>query len=390
MPEKILFVDDDANLLASCERNLRRRFQIETAEGGELGLQKIAARGPYAVVVSDMQMPGMNGIQFLSTVKERAPDTVRIMLTGNADVEVATGVVNEGNIFRFLTKPCLPEVLAKALEDALGQHRLVMAEKELLGKTLSGSIKLLTDILSIVDTPSFGRTQVLRELITEGTEKLGIQNAWEIHLAVMLAPIGYVTVPAETMVKARAGEVLSKVEEQMVARLPDTAAKLLANIPRLEGVANIVRYQHKNFNGSGLPADSVSGEAIPQGARLLKIFWDMFQLEKTGLSRLEALDELAGRSGWYDPQLLASVRAINIGGAGAPSDKPGARFVSLSVKDLAPGMMLHSDIVTKDGMMIIAGGHRINGMILEKIQNFESISGIREPIFVTDPHSASK
>jgi hypothetical protein len=240
-----------------------------------------------------------------------------------------------------------------------------------------------------VDTPSFGRTQILRDLIAEGTEKLGIENAWEIHLAVMLAPIGYVTVPAETMVKARAGEVLSKVEEQMVARLPDTAAKLLANIPRLEGVAKIVRYQHKNFNGSGLPSDSVSGEAIPQGSRLLKIFWDMFQLQKTGLARLEALDEMAGRAGWYDPQLLASVRAISIGGTAA-TEKLGARFVSVSVKDLTPGMTLHSDIVTKDGVMIIAGGHKISGMILEKIQNFESISGIREPIFVTDPHSARK
>src|SRR6185437_9822018 len=322
MADKILIVDDDSNLLASCERNLRRRFNVETAEGGQLGLEKIAARGPYAVVISDMQMPGMNGVQFLSIVKERAPEIVRVMLTGNADVETAMRVVNEGNIFRFLTKPCVPEVLTKAIDDALAQYRLLVAEKELLNKTLNGSIKMLTEILSIMDTPSFGRSQVLRDMVAEATEKLGIANAWEIHLAVMLAPIGYVTVPPETMLKTRAGEVLSKVEEQMMERLPDTAAKLLANIPRLEGVANIVRYQHKNFNGSGLPADAVSGEAIPQGARLLKIFWDIFQLEKTGLSRLEALDELTGRSGWYDPQLLASVRAINIGGAGAPSDKP--------------------------------------------------------------------
>jgi response regulator RpfG family c-di-GMP phosphodiesterase len=387
MSEKILFVDDDLNLLASCERNLRRRFQIETAEGGQAGLEKIASRGPYSVVISDMQMPGMNGIQFLSTVKDRAPDTVRIMLTGNANVDVAMGVVNEGNIFRFLTKPCPPEVLTKAVDDALAQYRLIVAEKELLNKTLSGSIKLLTDILSIVDTPSFGRTQIMRDMIAEATDKLGIKNGWEIHLAVMLAPIGYVTVPPETMVKARAGEVLSKVEEQMVAKLPDTAAKLLANIPRLEGVSKIVRYQQKHFNGCGFPADSVSGEAIPQGSRLLKIFWDMFQLQKTGLTRLEALDEMETRQGWYDPQMLASVRAISDGSA-VISAKHGGRYVSVSVRNLAAGMMLHSNVLTKDGVMIIAAGHEINQMTLEKIQNFESVSGIREPIFVTDPNAA--
>ena len=162
MNEKILFVDDDANLLAACERNFRRQFQIETAEGGEAGLQKIAERGPFAVVVSDRQMPRMDGIQFLSLVKERAPDTVRIMLTGNADLEGAIKVVNEGNIFRFLTKPCAHEILGKAVADGLTQFRLITAEKELLNKTLSGSIKLLTDILTMMEPRSFGRMQAVR------------------------------------------------------------------------------------------------------------------------------------------------------------------------------------------------------------------------------------
>jgi response regulator RpfG family c-di-GMP phosphodiesterase len=380
MGEKILFVDDDANLLASCERNFRRRYPMETAAGAELGLQKIAAKGPYAVVVSDMQMPGMNGIQFLAAVKERAPETVRIMLTGNADIEVATGVVNQGNIFRFLTKPVPAEVLAKALDDALTQYRLVLAEKDLLNKTLSGSIKLLTDILSIVDTASFGRTQALRELVAEATAKLGLSNAWEIHLAVMLASIGYVTIPPETMVKSRAGQKLTDVEDHMVARLPDTAAKLLSNIPRLEGVAKIVRYQQKAFDGSGFPADAVSGEAIPLGSRLLRIFSDLFDLEKSGLSRSEALDQLKSRQGLYDPQLLASLRAIRT--QGKIVAKADTQSIAVAAKDLTPGMVLYSNVLTKDGVLIITAGHEINEMTLEKIQNFESVSGIQEPIFV--------
>ncbi|HWC58490.1 MAG TPA: HD domain-containing phosphohydrolase [Verrucomicrobiae bacterium] len=386
MAEKILFVDDDANLLSSYERNLRKHFNVETAAGGELGLTKITTRGPFAVVVSDMQMPGMNGIQFLSAVRERTPETVRIMLTGVADVEVATGVVNQGNIFRFLTKPVPQDVLCKALDDALVQYRLVIAEKELLNKTLSGSIKLLTDILSIVDTQSFGRTQALRDLVAESTAKLGLANAWEIHLAVMLAPIGYVTIPPEIMVKSRGGEKLTPVEAQMVARLPDTAAKLLANIPRLEGVANIVRYQQKSFDGTGFPSDSVSGEAIPEGARLLRIFCDMLQLQKNGLSRIEALDQMKCRLGSYDPQLLSLLRAISGEGTSA-TVKSGMHSVAVTVQDLTAGMVLYSNVLTKDGVLIITAGHEINEMTLEKIQNFESISGIREPIFVLSPQA---
>ncbi|HEY9510260.1 MAG TPA: HD domain-containing phosphohydrolase [Verrucomicrobiae bacterium] len=380
MSEKILFVDDDPNLLAACERSFRRRFQLDTAEGGEAGLAKIAERGPYAVVISDRQMPGMDGIQFLSQVRQRVPDTVRIMLTGNVDLEHAVRVVNEGSIFRFLIKPCPQEVLSKALEDGLAQFQLIQAEKELLNKTLSGSVKLLTDILSMVDVRSFGRTEKLRGMINEVVEKMSVTNPWELHVAAMLAPIGYVTLPAETMVKARASHALSKVEEQMVANVPEIAARLLNNIPRLEGVAKIVHYQNKRFDGTGFPPDDVKEEAIPVGARLLKILSDLAQLESEGALPLRALSEMQHRNGCYDPKLLAEVRAC-FGGPDANAEAV-KETVAVMVRDLNVGMVLHTNVLTKDGTLVLAAGHQINEMSLEKIQNFEQLSGIQEPIFV--------
>jgi len=387
MNDKILFVDDDPNLLAAFERNLRRQFPLETAEGGEAALEKIAAHGPYAVVVADRQMPGMDGIRFLSLVKERAPDTVRIMLTGNVDLEAAIKVVNEGNIFRFLTKPCPLDVLSKAVEDARAQYRLVVAEKELLNSTLSGSIKLLTDILSMMEPQSFGRAQTMRNIITSVTGKFNLDNDWEIHLAAMLAPIGYVTIPPETLVRARAGETLSKVEEQMVAQVPETAARLLANIPRLEGVARIVRYQHKHYDGAGFPPDSVQGESVPLGSRLLKVLDDMAQLQAGGMSRLKALDEMQERRGWYDPSLLDAVRTYY--GITAAVRETGRPSISVEFRNLAAGMVLRSNIETKDGTLILTAGHPLSEMILEKIQNFERVSGIKEPIFVEAPEETA-
>jgi response regulator RpfG family c-di-GMP phosphodiesterase len=386
MNDKILFVDDDPNLLASCERSFHRKFPIETAEGAEAALGKIAAHGPYAVVVSDRQMPGMNGIQFLSLVRERAPDTVRIMLTGNADLEGAIKVVNEGNIFRFLTKPCPLDVLGKAVEDARAQYQLVTAEKELLNKTLSGSIKLLTDILSMMEPQSFGRAQTMRDIINSVVKQFKMDNVWEIHLAVMLASIGNVTIPPETLVHSRAGKVLSKVEERMVAQLPETAARLLANIPRLEGVARIVRYQHKQYDGTGFPADAVKGEAIPLGSRLLKILADMAQLQAGGLTRLKALDEMQSRRGWYDPTLLDAVRSYY--GVTATMRESNEPSISIAIADLAPGMVLRSNIETKEGTLILSAGHHLSDMTLEKIRNFDLLSGIKEPIFVVAPESA--
>jgi response regulator RpfG family c-di-GMP phosphodiesterase len=380
MIEKILFVDDDANLLSSVERNYRRQFQLETAEGAEAGLAKIAERGPFAVVISDRQMPGMDGVQFLSQVRKTAPDTVRVMLTGNVDLEQAVKAVNEGNIFRFLIKPAPPEVLVKTLQDALSQYRLITAEKDLLNKTLSGCIKLLTDILSAIELKSVGRTERLRTLITEAAQKLSMADPWEIHLAAMLAPIGFVTLPPEITMKARAGQPLSKKEEMMLNTVPEIAARLLSNIPRLQGVSNIVRYQDKCYDGSGIPTDLVRGEAIPAGARLLKILNDMSKLQASNsLTPPQALKEMRRREGWYDPQMLNAVGTC-FGGESVGGDA--VKTVARKVTELSVGMVLTSDIYTTDGTLVLTAGHQFNDMTLERLQNFEQLVGIKMPIFV--------
>ena len=108
MTDTILCVDDDANLLEGLKRQLRKQFTLETALSGEAGLVVVKEDGPFAVVVSDMRMPGMNGARFLAQVRAMAPDTVRILLTGQTDIQDAIVAVNEGHIFRFLTKPCPP------------------------------------------------------------------------------------------------------------------------------------------------------------------------------------------------------------------------------------------------------------------------------------------
>jgi DNA-binding NtrC family response regulator len=105
MNTEILFVDDDPEVLAGFRRSLRKEFKIDTAEGGAPALALMRGRSPYAVVVVDMRMPAMNGVEFLMELEKTAPDTIRMMLTGNADQKTARDAVNQGHIFRFLTKP---------------------------------------------------------------------------------------------------------------------------------------------------------------------------------------------------------------------------------------------------------------------------------------------
>ena len=134
MADKILFVDDEPAVLDGYKRMLHREFEVDTAVGGELGLTTIHDSGPYSVVISDMRMPGMNGAEFLCQVRQKSPDTVSMLLTGGTDLNAAIDAVNEGNIFRFLTKPCMKETLVEAIHIGLAQYSSITTEKKLAKK----------------------------------------------------------------------------------------------------------------------------------------------------------------------------------------------------------------------------------------------------------------
>ncbi|MBU1707079.1 response regulator [bacterium] len=167
MSEKILIVDDEPNILEDFRRQLKRQFrdkeweiQVDTALSGEDGLQAIEVKGPYAVVVSDMKMPGMDGVEFLSRVREKNPDTVRVMLTGQPSMDTAIDAVNEGRIFRFLTKPCPPESLNKVLMAGIKEFRLVKAERKLLEKALDLNKPVTYALHPNVPNPFHGKTTI--------------------------------------------------------------------------------------------------------------------------------------------------------------------------------------------------------------------------------------
>ena len=134
MKDKVLLVDDDAMVLAGLKRQLRNQFSIDTALSGEEALQRLRENGPYAVIVSDFMMPGMDGVEFLSQVKKSNPETIRMMLTGTADMPTAIKAVNEGNIFQFHPKPCPTETLSKAIQSGLNHYNKAIADLNQLKK----------------------------------------------------------------------------------------------------------------------------------------------------------------------------------------------------------------------------------------------------------------
>jgi len=290
--KKILLVDDEPKLLNALQRALHKQFSIEIAVGGPAGLEILEKTPDFSVVVSDMRMPVMNGIEFLTRVKETTPDVVRMMLTGNADQETAIRAINHGNIFRFLNKPCSPEELAEALNAGIRQHQLITAERDLLENTLKGSIQVLTEILALADPLSFSHAEMIRDNVRQLALAMNLKDSWQIEVAALLSPIGFVTIPPELTLKARVGQPLSSEEKGMFRGVPAVGGRLLARIPRLEEVSKILVYQSKSFDGSGFPDDSIAGNSIPIGARILRILYDLAEFEGQGKSRSAAVEQL--------------------------------------------------------------------------------------------------
>ncbi len=123
MTSKVLFVDDDDNILSVFKRRFRKHFDMHFASGGKEGLELLGSKGPFAVVVSDLRMPNLDGIQFLGEVKKCAPGTVRIMLTGIPSQTLATDSVTAGYIFRFHTKPCSFQNLYNSINEGIEEHQ---------------------------------------------------------------------------------------------------------------------------------------------------------------------------------------------------------------------------------------------------------------------------
>ncbi len=368
MTTKILLVDDEKNVLDGFRRNLRR-YKLTTALGPREGLEEIEKNGPFAVVVSDLQMPHMNGIEFLSKIEAVAPKTIRIMLTGQADVNVSIAAVNEGHVFRFLTKPCPPELLAATLNDALEQYRLIEAERELLEETLHGAVQVLTDVLALVDEGSQTFAAQVQATVTKMCNAVGLEG-WQYELAAMLSQLGNLTLPGETTAKLNRGAPLTDHEKAMADQAPQVAFRLLERIPRLDVVAAIVR-------GQAEPPPFIPGDPtdiVAAGANLLHFAVRYHRLVASDRPDSEVRTVLENAA---DDEFRAALVAALF-----TTDEAAWEEAILPVRSLDVGMVLGQAVRANNGVLLLSEGQALNAALLERLRVFAGGVGVEEPLRV--------
>ena len=217
MKPRVLVVDDDPLIRDAICREASSMFDVETAESGEAGLETLSSRGPFALVVVDYRMPGMNGVAFLGRARRIAPDTVRVIVTGTGDMEAAVAAVNEGHVFRFVTRPCPAATLRRVLlvrsETAPAARR---PSATCSSRRSAGAVRVLTEVLGLVSPDAFGRATRVKACVQHLVGQLSLPDAWQYEVAAMLSQIGCITLPADTLAKTLGGQGLTALERDLV------------------------------------------------------------------------------------------------------------------------------------------------------------------------------
>lgn len=380
MNRRVLIVDDDPVVLGVYERALRGMAEVTVADNPRTAFASLftADSEEFAVVVSDMQMPILNGLQLLIEVGRRCPDTVRIMITSADDQKTAVDAVNSGQVFRFLPKPCRTEILKAAVAAGIERFFKVKNERELLEQTFNGVVNVLTGVVSAVQPESLGQWQNLRERARFLGKALDIADTWELEAAAMLLRVGITTIPRPVLAKVRTGEKLSGLETDLVHRIPEIGARMVANIPRLRPVAEMIQYQARGYDGSGYPEEGPVGKEIPLGARVLRALVDLRNWEDSGLTTEEAVMKVREDPRAYDPDVL---RKLDI----FVADPDAHKLVEVEeryVEDLIPGMVLANDALSDEKVTLIARGTALTPVLVERLRNFAELGRVIQPICI--------
>lgn len=307
MTETILFVDDDIRLVSALQRCFHRTYHVELALTADDALAALDETH-YAVVVSDLQMPGMNGIELLTKVKERSPETVRILLTGQADLEAAINAVNEGCVFRFLQKPCPQELLKKTLDAGLAQYRLHRAEQDVLQETLLGTVGALTELLANLEPAAFGRAARIRWCVRKLCLEMKVPDQWQLEAAALLSQIGCIPVSGNALNPCDAEEPSANPDLPSASSQARMARRILERVPRLHTVAQIIDRQYDGFENT---ANCAPEEYVVRfGAQMLRIGIDFDEAISRGRSFPEAIRELQKNASSYNPEILRALGKV--------------------------------------------------------------------------------
>lgn len=267
---KILCVDDEPNILSSLRRMLSLEgFQVSTADSGAQALALMDTES-FDVLVSDMQMPVMNGAQLLEAVRQKSPATMRLLLTGAADVGSAIAAINQGEIYRYLTKPWDDAEMIATIRSAIELAQAAKAREARLRASYVSSIKAFSGLMALRLPDLLTHSRRVANLSRKIARLMGMseEQAQEVYIAGLLHDVGKVGL-SDRILSTKFIE-LPLGDAKIYRKHCEMGQQSLKMLEELNGVGQIVRSHHEYFNGTGYP-DRLEGDNIVAGARILAI-----------------------------------------------------------------------------------------------------------------------
>jgi len=421
----LLCVDDEPNILSSLRRLFRAKgYRVLVAESGNAGLQVLATEA-VDLVISDMRMPEMDGAHFLELVRGRWPDTIRILLTGYADVSSIIEAINRGEIYRYIAKPWDDNDMLLVVRDALERKVLeneklrleeltqrqndelkalnasleekvrdrtidlnkandaLLGANEKLKTSFLTSIKVFSNLIEMRGGHLAGHSRRVADLARKIAVRMGLEGKalQEIFIAGLMIDIGKIAFSDEMLtmpVSSMGGDNLA-----IFRKFPVRGEQLLMPLEDLRGAAKILRSQLERFDGAGFP-DALAADAIPIGARILALASDYDSLQiGTLVQRRFPPDDARvsitqGSGKRYDPGVVNAFNGVLNEVEGGPAP----REVVLATVKLQPGMVLSRDLISRDGILLLSADHVLDERLIQQILDFEKAGGARLSVSV--------
>jgi len=423
---RLMIVDDEAAILASLKRIFRGRpYQLVSFDNAPQAIEYLQNNpDSIDVIISDMRMPGMDGLEFLTKVSQTWPDIMRLVLSGYADMESVIKVVNQANLHSYVTKPwdevdlklkvqqaaeqrylkftlrqlqaerqAELEAVNASLEDKINERTSdLLAAKESLRQTIAsledshrGAVKMIAYFAEQGWQSLQPHSEAVAKMTARFVRFLGLDKkmANDIVVAARLHDIG-LAVLDQKIVHKPVHEQTDK-EREIYRKHAILGENTLMGMPVMVDVAKIVRHHHESFNGDGYP-DKLSGENIPFGARIIRLVND-YENMLDGLryehaySPDEALDVIRQNSfEFYDPKLVTAF--VKMMSSDQDSIDGNQQIWSLTPDELKPGMELYENLVSLDGMILLTAGQVLNERLINRIHHVEKMDGKMSKIAV--------
>jgi putative nucleotidyltransferase with HDIG domain len=426
---KILFVDDEDNIL----RSLRRLFMDEevevfTASSGAKGLEILAREAGVGVIVSDQRMPEMTGVDFLEKSKTVSPQSIRILLTGYADVNAAIDAINRGGTFRYLNKPWNDDELVQAVKGALQMYRLLAENKRLaaivkqqnaelkkwnteletmvqkqtielrksysslrainskLRANFKNTIVAFSGLIELRDRRMRTHSRNVAEVAVNVAKQLGMEGEQReaVMVAALLHDIGKIGIP--DLMLARDAEEMNFAEREEYLQHPVRGQAAIDRIEELREVGLIIRSHHENYDGSGFP-DGLKKADIPLGARIITLvdYIDKKIRKANWATGFELMrKEVDIQKGTlFDPKLIPVVFEQAEPFYKKIRPKTDHIEIELLPGDLQEGMEASRDVFSGTGILLLTKGTVLAKPSIALLKRYYELDPAKQGVFVS-------